>query len=215
MSTIADLEAAARKLSPKDQLIAASLYEQMKSKGNLTAKQWAFVDVLVERATKPTPEAAALISGLAAAVAGVSKPGAKKTRVFLPCIDAAEEPITLLAEPAGQHSVNKGAVYLYVAPGSAAKKGAYAGKVMPSGEFFPAASGLDVDAIRVALLGFIDRPVATMQAAGQALGCCCNCGRDLTHPASVALGVGSTCVKYLGLAAEWSALAKQLKGKGN
>jgi hypothetical protein len=53
--------------------------------------------------------------------------------------------------------------------------------------------------IIAALRAIAEDPVAVAKLYGQATGCCCFCGRELTNGASIAAGYGPICAEGFGL----------------
>lgn len=69
--------------------------------------------------------------------------------------------------------------------------GAYAGKISPTGKFFAIREARAT--IASELLAIATDPLAAMTAHGHQTGQCSCCGRALTNPESVALGIGPIC----------------------
>jgi hypothetical protein len=60
------------------------------------------------------------------------------------------------------------------------------------------AAGIDASEVRAALDAFEADPVGALKAHGLATGSCGCCGRELTDPQSIALGIGPICAGKLG-----------------
>ena len=87
--------------------------------------------------------------------------------------------------PAGVGSRNQG--WLYVK-----ENREYRGKIDPAGIFYPAGGELS-DAVLDTVADMIKDPAVAAKAHGLATGQCCCCGRTLTNPESIALGIGPIC----------------------
>jgi hypothetical protein len=96
----------------------------------------------------------------------------------------------LALTPAGANSKNAGGIY--------AKRivdGVYVGKIMGT-QFLPVRECLPED-VR-ALTTLARDPAAAATAYGRATGTCSCCGRELTNPESIALGIGPICASKWG-----------------
>lgn len=90
---------------------------------------------------------------------------------------------------AGPTSRNAGAVYVK-------REGEYVGKVM-DGMFHPVAATPEGTAAAIAKIAADPRGAAV--AHGRLTGSCACCGRTLTDPASIELGIGPICAEKWGL----------------
>jgi len=93
--------------------------------------------------------------------------------------------------PAGESSHNAG--FLYVKD----RDGEYLGKVSPTGDFFRG-KGVRDDMIDP-VYHLAEDPLGTAVRYGRDTGDCACCGRELTDPESVELGIGPVCKKNFGL----------------
>jgi len=158
---------------------AMSLLEQYQRKGSLSQKQWEAAErMIVKRnAPKPTIDVSAIEKMFAVALAnGLKRPG------FI-CGDIK---LSLAIAP----SVNAGAIYVK-------DRGEYAGKIV-NGAF----SQVGMTRSDLAeLIGTIAAdPFGNAIAHGKETGQCACCGRTLSDPESVALGIGPICAKKWGFA---------------
>lgn len=90
--------------------------------------------------------------------------------------------------PAKAHSKNAGAVYV-------TRDGAYLGKIA-AGKFmrsFECDAVIETEVVKVA-----SDPRQAAIAYGQKFGSCSCCGRELTNPESIALGIGPVCASKFG-----------------
>ena len=80
------------------------------------------------------------------------------------------------------------------------ENGAYLGKITPQGHFRPVYGGLDPEQ-EAAVLDAMRAAAADPQGAaaeyGRETGRCACCGRELTNPESIALGIGPICLETL------------------
>lgn len=160
---------------------ADSLYSQYKAKGGLTAKQLA----KIEESLHPAPIVGVSVAGkgmekVEAALHSAKAHGLKKPGLRL------GDFLFKLAPATGK---NPGAIY--VTEGEV-----YLGKIF-EGEFFPMTK---CDADRLAYIKSICAdPEAAAVAYGKMTGNCACCGKTLSDPKSIALGIGPVCkVKYFG-----------------
>lgn len=95
----------------------------------------------------------------------------------------------LKISPAPAHGKNPGAIYVKTDDGT------YLGKIV-AGKF---SSSRDCTAEQATtVLSAMSDPLATAVAYGKRTGRCSCCGRELTDPASVAVGIGPVCAKNFG-----------------
>lgn len=88
------------------------------------------------------------------------------------------------------HGTNAG--HLYVQDGSE-----YAGKITPAGKYLATKSA--PEGINEILVTLAADPLGTAIAHGKATGKCACCGRELTDPKSIELGIGPVCIQNWGL----------------
>lgn len=92
---------------------------------------------------------------------------------------------------ASERSRNPGAIYVKGTDGT------YYGKITKDGEYFPTADA--PEGILEELQKIADDPLEYMREYGQKTGECACCGRELTNPDSIALGIGPICAEHWGL----------------
>jgi hypothetical protein len=185
------LKSAATVLKGRDAEFAASLTEQWGRFGSLSEKQMHWAGVLIERAFSPQPaakapttrqpEVSADFSRLRHMFSLASAAGLKRPKIKVVVND-----VDLKFAPAPISGNNPGYIYVH-------SQGEYAGKVSPEGNFFGNPK------VRDALLAFALDPAGKASAHGHATGECCFCSRELTDPASVAVGYGPICAGNYGL----------------
>jgi hypothetical protein len=180
---------------PKDKDFAASLVSQFDKKGDLSPKQWPWVEKL---AGAPVPAA---VPALPAA------PGAWVS--FYEAVPADHKlPQVILA--AGDQrkfgtlrlSKKPHASYIKI-QFRASKTGAWAfvASLRQTDEINIAAGlkyvapDIAADAIIATLENFANDVPGTLMATGKLFGICANCGKTLTHPVSVKMGIGPVCIK--------------------
>ena len=208
------LNAAIPSLPAKDKDFASSLVLQFKTKGTLSEKQAYWVEKLAASVGAKLTHAPAktYAPGAWEAFQAAVPPGAKKPAVVL------------LANPTTALKISRrfpSTPYLKVAfqpiseggkPKMAFNHWSYCGAVREDDSFNP--HGISGGALATtigALEAFGEDMIEALKVTGQAFGICANCGRTLTHPTSVAFGIGPTCSAYLGLAAEYAACGAKLK----
>lgn len=207
-----DLMKVASHLNAKDRAFAESLATQHKAKGYLSEKQWPWVEKLAERAKAavgksstpaPVQKATGAFDAFARAVPG----GKIHPKVLI--ATAAENTVALT--PASPHGKNAGSINLFFAEGLTTKKGVWSGILRSddSLRFGTALTPAQRTEIKGALEAFGADVAGVLAATGKAIGCCANCGRTLTHPNSVAFGIGPVCAGYLGVYDQWLAAAAE------
>lgn len=189
------------KLSAKDQIFASSLLTSLSSKGALSAKQWHWVGVLAERATKPAQPAETVqvgdVAGIVALIGAAQKSGLKRPAVLLSVGNATAR--ISVAGPAskyvGQIMVTSGA--------RDAQTGmrTWFGRITQAGAFLPS---MKLEAAQkaeliVALTALSADPEGVAAEFGKKTGACCFCASPLTDGTSVALGYGPICAQRWGL----------------
>jgi hypothetical protein len=198
-SQIAALQNALPKLASGDANFAGSLIKQYATKGSLSEKQIPFIAQLLGRAqgtAAPKPQTVApgaYDAFLAAVPAGAAKPA-----VILALRGATDDEedrraLRIVKVP--------GKTYLRVQYRADFKHGdwAYVGALRPdhSVTFSYEAkwlTGWAKDDALALLELFGEQMVDVLAKTGIFFGICANCGRTLTHPVSVKLGIGPVCV---------------------
>jgi hypothetical protein len=164
-----------------------SLVAQFTTKGSLSEKQWVWVDKLTNEA-KPAAKEDASVPGLWAAFSTAAHLDNEWPQVQ---VLAGEGRVRLM--------LCKGAKgdYLKLSYTEAAKaKGfdwAYVGIALPDDSIRRKGAHRAFDAIIDALSEFGDDAVGALAVFGKTTGICGCCGRTLTDPVSIALGVGPIC----------------------
>jgi len=177
---------------------AKSLLRQLDKKGQLSDKQWLWVDKLADMAqgipdfTKPEREKIEVgkLTGLITMFEKAAKK-LKRPEIVLKLDDGREVRIWR----AGEKSVNPGHIYVKV------DKHTYAGKVDPTGQYFPVPA-LDPkvkEQLAVLLRALSRHPVETAAKHGKLHGRCCFCHLPLSDPKSTAVGYGKVCAENYGL----------------
>lgn len=170
---------------------AHSLIGQFESKGKLSDKQWYWVVKLAEAPVEPvTVELAQSFSG----VIDLFNTGSKKLKYPTIILQTPSKREMILTR-AADYSKNPGYVYVKL------DDVGYAGKVSPTGKFFP------TDALTASLMQEVTEllgqlaadPAGTAAAYGKLVGNCCFCAKALDNPKSLAVGYGPTCAKNYGL----------------
>lgn len=163
---------------------AFSLDKQLLRTGTLSEKQVAAVTGILSRQSAAAATATAVevgnVTKMQEAFASAIESGLKRPKMRLSGF------VLKLAPATGR---NKGAIYVTAAD-------EYMGKIA-DGTFTPSR---DCDAAKQAeIVALCADPLAAAVAYGQQTGQCACCGRELTDPESVALGVGPVCREKWGI----------------
>lgn len=164
---------------------AKSLCEQIDRKGELSDKQFAACEKMLEKLTngadaRAKKSGAVDMTGIETLFATARSNGLKRLAFV-----AADLRIT----PAAEKSRNAGGFYV--------KNGdAYQGKIV-GGKFI--ASGECADDTLAILSEIAADPAGQARLYGKRTGICCCCGRELTDPESIAAGIGPVCATKWGL----------------
>lgn len=198
------LNANLAKLGESDRNFALSLLNQLANRGNLSDKQWAWVDRLAQRATAPQPERQTTALGSVAGLLDLFNT-AKANGLKNPAI-VAQSPV--------------GPVRLSVAGGNArfpgtinvAEKGRFGeatwyGRIKLDGTFEAARNGAPAELVAY-LAQFAANPAETAAAHGHTTGNCCFCDRPLTDARSTSVGYGPVCAKKWSL--PWGEVAAKI-----
>lgn len=187
---IAALRSNLAKLSAGDASFAASLLDQHARRGDLSPKQWPWVEKLVQRATaadKPREQ----IGDLSAIMALFKTAAAslKHPKVILALPEGIEIKLTI----AGDRARHPGTINIVERD----DERRFFGRIMLDGS-------LDArDTAPASLPGllrdFAANPAGIAAAYGHATGCCCFCARELTDARSVAVGYGPVCAEKFDL----------------
>jgi hypothetical protein len=180
-------------LQEKDFDFARSLRQQLEDSGKLSEKQIAAVYQCMARdedrrqqnqakqaarAVQLDDTAMTIVTSLQRALQTIKNPKMRTEKV-----------IFTMAKP---HSKNPGCVYV-----TARESDEYLGKIDPTGKFTPVRSCSDEQ--RDAVAEVAKDPMTAAKVYGMKFGICSCCGRELTDPASIAMGIGPICAgKYFG-----------------
>lgn len=163
---------------------AESLYTQFKSKGGLTQKQ---LDKITESLTPKPPQQAMSVAGAGVEKVEAALKSAKAHGLKKPSLRLGD----FMFKLAPDNGKNPGCIYV-------TEDFTYLGKIL-HGEFFPTQA---CDADRKSYIASVCAdPEAAAVAYGKLTGNCACCGKALTDPKSVALGIGPVCAKKYGFKA--------------
>ena len=186
------------KLPAKDQDFAASLLDQLERKGNLSDKQWFWVDTLAARIGEGPIEPVTLDVGDFAGVIALfekAKQHLKYPRVRLQLPDG--RPLVLAL--AGPGSSRAG--WVTMTDGRPFGENLFYGRVSPAGhwEMGHAFDEIVGDAVAELLHRLAADPEQVASSYGKLTGCCCFCTSQLSDPKSTEVGYGPVCAKRWGL----------------
>ena len=210
----------AEKLKALGSDFALSLANQLLAKGSLSEKQtyWAnklLAEADAKQAAAANPQAAlwaSQVPGVWNAFATSTPAGAKKPAVILAMGEAGAKGALRLSYN------NSGKAYIRLQWAPTPKAGwTYCGSVRPNDALKPALGllkALTEDDLRDTLEAFGDDAAEVLAKTGLAFGICANCGKGLTHPVSVQMGIGPVCIKlFPSLLPKWKATEAALKAK--
>lgn len=166
-----------------------SLIEQYERRGDLSEKQWPWVEKL---AAQRAPAQLASSTAMTTIVAAFDKAQQKLKRPAL-LINAGG--VTLRLNRAGPKSKYQGTINV-TSKGSFDERTWY-GRVNLDGAFQPSRDC--TDAVIDALHAFAKDPVGTARAYGRLTGHCCFCARELNDKRSTTAGYGPICADRWGL----------------
>lgn len=214
---IALLKGEVGKLSAKDAEFARSLIKQFSLKGALSEKQTPWVGKLIDKATglvshaptAPKPELP-VAPGAYQAFLNAVPPSALKPAVVLAIREDADD---VTDRRALRIAKVPGKQYLRIQYRADFAYGAwtYVGSLRPDSTISYSfetkwLKGFDRDEATGVLELFGESMVDVLAKTGIYFGICANCGRTLTHPVSVKLGIGPVCVSlFPSLAATYGA----------
>lgn len=181
------------RLGQSDQAFARSLLDQAHQRG-LSDKQLAWVDKLVDRATRPRPAPI----DVREIVVFMTTAAIKRPQIILA---VGEHGVRLSI--AGPGSRTPGHINVTSADRTYEDR-QFFGRIGPDGRFDPSLS-LEPEAqtaIVAALLAMASDPAGTAAKYGKAMGECCFCRLPLSDARSLAVGYGKRCAKRYGL--PWS-----------
>lgn len=178
------------KLAANDASFATSLLNQYDRRASLSPKQWAWVEKLAKRASKPV-QPVEQIGSLAAIMALFARAGASLRRPAI--ILALPEGISIRLTIAGERARFPGSLNI-VERGDEKR---FFGRIKLDGSL-----DLRDDApasLPAFLRAFAADPAGIAAAYGHATGACCFCSRTLTDERSLAVGYGEICSGHYGL----------------
>lgn len=184
---------------------AGSLLQQFERKGDLSPKQWPWVEKIIHLAIEGEPEKPKIETGDLSPVYdllnnakanGLSYP---KLRLGFP--DPYEKDVVhhLVIAISGQKSKRPDTINM--TDGGPFGNNEWYGLVSHEGEWEPPHNLDDgyLEAIADVLKHLSEEPEQTLVHLGQLMGHCCCCGKALSDPKSVELGIGPVCKqKFLG-----------------
>lgn len=190
-------------LSASDQSFARDLVANFDRRGDLSDKQWMWVDRLTERATNPAPAQRTESIGDFSGVAALFERAKQKLRYPKITLQVGPQPIQLSL--AGSRSKYEGQVQ--VTDGGPFGANTYFGRVDQQGTWTQGRGATDqeLDAVRDFLRAFSNDPAGTAKKHGRLTGRCCFCNTPLKDEHSTAAGFGPVCAKNYGLTDEWKA----------
>lgn len=199
----------AKVLGSSDQKFAADLLHAYHKYGKLTPKQQPWVQVLLDRASKPKPEPKVVSVGEFSGVVALfqkAKEHLKFPKIVLQCDG---KKITLAL--AGKTSKYPGSINV-MGEGSYPDRPWY-GRVDQQGNWTPSMKVESkpefFEALQTLLVKFAKAPARVAKEHGKLTGNCCFCNSPLSDPRSTAAGFGPVCADHYGLTVEWkTAVAK-------
>lgn len=150
-----------------------SLVKQYEGYGRLSDKQWAAVRRMIEQ---DKTRAVVDFSPIKAVMDTASANGLKYPMIRLQTFTVSKAP---------ESGSNPGFLYIK-------EDGIYKGKISPDGKFF------GDPAILKDLTNLATDPLAALKAYGRETGTCSCCGRELTDPSSIEMGIGPICAAKFG-----------------
>lgn len=172
---------------------AANCLQGIHRYGSPTANMISAVERAIERAAQPAspsyirPVVRVMLPGIVAAFTAAQASG----EVRRPKLRLVADELEITLQLAPETGSNPGFIYVK-------RTGEYVGKISPRGEWFPGREA--TDRLTAALQSVDANPMAaareyarfTAERDGNVGSCCC-CGRLLTNPESVRLGIGPIC----------------------
>ena len=165
----------------KTNAFAMSLLDQYRRKGTLSERQWDTAEVVIHRFVETQKPKAKVDVSRIEGLLHTAKGNGLKRPVFR------ADGLTLSL--AGEKSRNPGAVYVKVG-------GEYAGKVQ-DGQWHPVRTAMPETLATLTAIAINPREAAINY--GRLTGSCACCGRTLTDPQSVELGIGPICAERWGI----------------
>lgn len=186
------LTAAMPNLDARGKEFAGSLLQQFKMRGDLSEKQWPWVDKLL--ANKVKPQAVRLeadLSGLHAIFDKAQESGLKWPALRAIATDAVNLDTDIVVRYGTGGKLN------ITSTGSFENR-TYYGNIV-DGVFNPSMNANKLPKLVAELEAFAKSPLEGAKAFGRKTGTCCFCARELTDATSMANGYGPICAeKWLG-----------------
>lgn len=178
-------------LKGSQKTFAESLYNQYSQRGNLSAKQWPYVEKIIGGLYKESeaPKKALQVDNFSRVIEifDYAKSKGYKKRIKLRLGD---ENHKISLSPAPDNGVNAGSVYIKV-------NDEYRGKINRDGQWI--VNGERDESLVQKVSEFSMSPGETARKYGFKTGTCCVCGRTLTDKTSIAHGIGPDCAANWGL----------------
>lgn len=194
---ITQLSAFLHRLTGRDYEFASSLISQHRERGNLSEKQWPWVETLLKKASAPKVDPIAL--GDFESIRNLFKStGLKQPKLFLA---VGERTIKFAVAGAGSKFPGSIGITDHNAIDSCGRNVWY-GRIRLDGTFQPSALNSLPTGLLDALKAFAADPEGVAAKYGKTTGCCCFCGHSLGHgkdERSKEVGYGPECAKKFGL----------------
>lgn len=174
---------------------AESLVRQYRDHGDLSPKQWSWVDRLYARTENECVRAGETVSDLGEVVALFDRVAAGKLKYPKLTFDETAVGVPLQLSRAGAQARQPGSVN--ATDGRPFGQNIWYGRIERNGTFVP---GRDCPAELVPFLKKLGTDTANVAAMyGRRTGSCCFCGLGLTDERSIHVGYGPTCAKNWGM----------------
>lgn len=170
----------------RNDTFAASLLYQFTKNGDLSDKQWYWVEKLATPVAEAPKEQLGDLSGLVA----LFNKAKEKLKFPKITIDIGPEGFSYQFSMASEYSKNPG--YIYVKRG-----GLYIAKISPASVLTRGRDCEDCDVDN--MVAFSDDPTKNATHYGQLSGKCCFCNSKLTDEKSTTVGYGKTCASNYNL----------------
>jgi hypothetical protein len=203
------LDQACRVLTAGSLSAAQSLLSQLRHKGSLSEKQYAFARSLCDRAkpvAAPAPKAPSCppvqgrekiaLGDFAGMIALFDKAAAQKSsKAYLPKVRLLCEGEKIELTVAGSSARNPGTINVSTPGGR--DNNTWFGRILRTGEFEVNPRVTVPGALKITLGEFARNPLDSMVSFGRLTGQCSICARKLVDPVSIDRGIGPIC------AAKW------------
>jgi len=187
------LELLITKLNARDAEFASSLVANFYRFGQLTDRQFTWVNTLTERANNPTqPKAAEKIN--LQAITDLMDTAAQRLRHVRVSLKSSDD-LDVVFTRAGSRSKYNGQIM--ITDGGPFGQNVFYGRIDTNGDFFPTRAA--TEAVRALVREFAIDPAGTAGRYGRLTGGCSFCSRPLKDSRSLAVGYGPVCAKNYGL----------------